>query len=151
MELTDSVRLLDEAGLIRFDLCCCCCCFRLSIPLDSKGVRLLFGGDSRRLGASCRRREDLPWDIWSSETTERVLGGGCCTFATIPRFSRSYCCTVFWGPIVNNVAVGPWLASPRTPSIVGIGSYVTCFVRTSHDHVSLSKVSKFSFTGEDVL
>lgn len=33
--------------------------------------------------------------------------GGCCTLATMAGVSRSYCCIVNSGPVVNSVAVGP--------------------------------------------
>ena len=63
---------------------------------------------------------------------------GCWTLATIMDGElRSNCCTVPFGPSVNNVAPGPYTANPLTCSSVGIESNVTCFVRTSHEIVSL--------------
>lgn len=83
-ELTDSVRLLEEAGLMRFSRAC----FTLSSVLDSNGVRRRL--DSRISGASCRRRgEDVRRP--SSDTCDRELEGMCCTFATIVGLSTSYC------------------------------------------------------------
>lgn len=101
-ELTDSVRLLEEAGLMRSALCW----LTLSIPFASNGVSLpcpfslIFGG-------SCRRRGDIVRDRPFSDATGLEGTGACCTLATIAGLSRSYCCTVFWGPMVKSVAVGP--------------------------------------------
>jgi hypothetical protein len=89
LELTDSVRLLDEAGLTRSALCC----FALSIPFVSYGVRLP-DPRSRISGASCKRLGDIVRDRLPSDVPVRELNRRCCTFATIAGLSKSYCCTV---------------------------------------------------------
>ena len=65
------------------------------------------------------------------------MGGGCCLLATSTGGFRSYCWTLWFGPRVNRVAVGPWMARPRTAFSVGTVSKVTCLVRTSQEAVSL--------------
>lgn len=101
-ELTDSVRLRDEAGLVRSALC-----LILSMLFASNGVRLVAAGGSRMSGASCKRRGDIVRDRLPSAVPGRGMIGRCCTFATIAGFSKSYCWTECWGPMVNRVAVGP--------------------------------------------
>lgn len=53
----------------------------------------------------------------------------------------SYCWTVLLGPNVKSMAPGPKLQIPLIPSVVGMGSYATCFVLTSQAQVSLPKIS----------
>jgi hypothetical protein len=101
-ELTDSVRLRDEAGLVRSALC-----LILSMLFASNGVRRTVPGGSRSSGGSCRRLGDIVCDRLPSAVPGRGITGIYCTFATIAGFSRSYCWTECWGPRVNRVAVGP--------------------------------------------
>lgn len=65
-ELTDSVRLLEDAGLIRSALAC----FALSTPFVSNGVRLPVPF-SRMSGGSCNRRGDIVLDRLPSDAVDR--------------------------------------------------------------------------------
>ena len=87
-ELTDSVRLRDEAGLVRSALC-----LRLSMLFASNGVRLAAPGGSRISGASCKRRGEIVCDRLPSTVPGRGMIGRCCTFLTNAGVSKSYCWT----------------------------------------------------------